>query len=109
MGYFVVQGAKSRTDMGDAVSFLMDLHWGQDQKVDERLTRFGIMDKDPVGQRRMEKILARYDAICSQARRARIQAINMQERIRRSDDFLGQFGEERGAKYIDVLEFRRER
>ena len=64
--YIVVQDAKYSADTEGAVMYLMNLHWGKEQKVDKRLKRYGIADKDcgGGGQNVWGNLMARYDAIC---------------------------------------------
>ena len=78
--------------MADAIQLLMHLHLWGDRKVHDRLTKYGITEKEPRKLRSTIQQLARYDAICSPNRRGGIQFINIQNGIGRNDDFLAKFG-----------------
>ena len=47
----------------EAISLLTNLRRGEEQIVDKRLRGNGVADKDTVGQKRLEMLLARYGAI----------------------------------------------
>ena len=87
---------------------LVKLRWVREQKVDQRLPTYEIADKDDGEQRQMEKLLARYGAICIQARSARIHAVHIQKTIIRECDILIKYLGSRGSRYIDALKSQRE-
>ena len=56
-------------------------------EVGDRVARFGITGKVPGGEREMLHRLARYDAICFQDRRRRIQVVNIPMVVRQKVTF----------------------
>ena len=97
-GYLEIQEGKYSTDQDEAINCMMTMQSEQEQRRDRRYRRYGKLDSDTGTQMDKTKILWKNEAIRSQSRNTRIQAINIQRGIRHTDDFLMRFGESRGER-----------
>ena len=95
-------------DMEEAIHQMLDLHRGQDQKVDKRSKRFRITRYGYKEDITRSQLIARFGPTYSHQAKTRKREISVQKWIRRKDNWVLKFGEVRGGgPYIESLEFRR--
>lgn len=105
--YLKVHELKYIQDMGGSISVILDLYWEQDQKFDDRLTRYGIGDGDSGKERNeMAHIEICRNVLSRSTNGIRNDQHSKKNRERRS--VSDEIRESRGERYIGLLEFRRE-
>ena len=92
--YLEVQDAKYNTDKEEAINCMAQMQRGQGRRIAQNWGRkYGKKDIDTGYRKMKEALLWRYGAVCLKSRNARIQALSIQRRIIRGDDFRLIFGE----------------